>query len=97
MEVHIRLRKAAAKAGSEAALARQIGITRQSLADVINSRREPGPTILTFLRLQKVAVGRTLYTPLDDSEVGPKAARSERRQRAWDGPSVAQTDSVAAP
>ncbi|GAB5430165.1 MAG: hypothetical protein Devi2KO_36240 [Devosia indica] len=94
MEVHIRLRNAVAKAGSEAALARQIGITRQSLADVMNSRREPGPAVLTFLRLRKVATGRTLYTPVDDGKVEVKA-RSERRQRAWDGPSVRVTDRVA--
>lgn len=87
---------ASAKAGSDAALARQIGITRQSLADVMSGRREPGPAVLSYLRLRKVAAGRTLYTPVDD-EVKPKAPRSERRQRAWDGPSGAQTDSVAAP
>lgn len=94
MEVHIRLRKAVAKAGSEAALARQMGITRQSLA-VMNSRREPGPAILTYLKLRRVSVGRTLYTPMDD-EVKPKAPRSERRQRAWDGPSVNAADSSMA-
>ena len=94
--VDTRLRQASRKAGSDAALARQIGITRQSLADVMSGRREPGPAVLAFLSLRKVAAGRTLYTPVDDEELKPKAARSERRQRAWDGPSVAVTDSVAA-
>mgnify|MGYP001242953940 CR=1 FL=1 len=96
MELHCRLCSASRKAGSDAALARQIGITRQALADVMSGRREPGPAVLTYLRLRKVATGRTLYTPVDD-EVRPNAPRSERRQAAWDGPSVAQTDSVAAP
>ncbi|MBE7732143.1 hypothetical protein [Devosia faecipullorum] len=96
IEVHRRLLAASAKAGSDAALARQIGITRQALADVMSGRREPGPAVLGYLGLRKVAVGRTLYTPLDDDQVKPKAPRSERRQRAWDGPSGVQTDSVAA-
>ncbi|QYO78404.1 helix-turn-helix domain-containing protein [Devosia salina] len=94
--VDTRLRAASRKAGSDAALARQIGITRQSLADVMSGRREPGPAVLSYLRLRKVSPGRTLCTPLDD-EVRSKAPRSERRQRAWDGLSVTQTDSVAAP
>ncbi len=93
IEIHRRLLGASRKAGSDAALARAMGITRQSLADVLSGRREPGPTILTFLRLQKVAAGRTLYTPLEDGEVKPKAPRSERRQAAWDGPSGGVTDS----
>lgn len=96
IEVHRRLMAASRKAGSDAALAREIGITRQALADVLSGRREPGPTILTFLRLRKVAAGRTLYTAMDD-ELKPKAVRSERRQRAWDGVSVGVTDGVAAP
>lgn len=68
-----------------------MGITRQSLADVLSGRREPGPAALTFLKLRKVATGRTLYTPIDDGEIEVKVARSERRQRAWDGASGAQT------
>ncbi|ODT74483.1 MAG: hypothetical protein ABS76_36845 [Pelagibacterium sp. SCN 64-44] len=95
--VDARLRQASRKAGSDAALARQIGITRQALADVMSGRREPGPSILGYLKLRRVPAGRTLYTPLDGDEVKAKAVRSERRQRAWDGPSVTQTDSVAAP
>lgn len=96
IEVHRRLMAASRKAGSDAALARAMGITRQSLADVLSGRREPGPAVLTFLRLRKVAAGRTLFTPMDDGEVKPKAARSERRQRAWDGPSGGATDSAPA-
>ncbi|MBJ3784502.1 helix-turn-helix domain-containing protein [Devosia sediminis] len=94
--VDTRLRQASRKAGSDAALARAIGISRQALADVMSGKRQPGPAVLGYLRLRKVATGRTLYTPMDD-EVRPKAPRSERRQRAWDGPSVAVPDSVAAP
>lgn len=97
MEIHRRLSQASRKAGSDAALARQIGITRQSLADVLSGRREPGPAVLSYLHLRKVAAGRTLYTPFEPDEVRSKAPRSERRQRAWDGPSVIQTDSVPAP
>lgn len=97
LEIHRRLLVASRKAGSDAALARAMGITRQSLADVMSGRREPGPAVLTYLRLQKVATGRTHYTPVENDDLRPKAARSERRQRAWDGPSGAQTDSVAAP
>lgn len=72
MEIHRRLMAASAKAGSDAALASQIGITRQSLADVMSGRREPGPAVLSYLRPRKVATGRTLYTPVD-GEVTPKA------------------------
>lgn len=97
IEIHRRLLAASRKAGSDAALARAIGITRQSLADVLSGRREPGPAVLTYLGLRRVSNGRTLYTPVEPDEVKPKAPRSERRQRAWDGPSVSQTDSVAAP
>ena len=96
MEVHRRLLAASAKAGSDAALAKAIGIKRQSLADVMSGKRQPGPAVLTYLRLRKVAAGRTLYTPMEEDEVKAKAPRSERRQRAWDGPSVGVTVSVPA-
>lgn len=95
MEVHRRLLAASAKAGSDAALARQIGISRQALADMMSGKRQPGPAVLTFLKLRKVSAGRTLYSPVDD-EVKAKAPRSERRQRAWDGPSGAVPDRVPA-
>lgn len=94
LAVDKRLRAASVKAGSDAALAAAMGITRQSLADVMSGKRQPGPAVLGYLKLRKIAVGRTLYTPVEDHEVKPKAPRSERRQRAWDGPAGAVTDSV---
>ena len=97
IEIDKRLRAASVKAGSDAALASKIGITRQSLADVLSGKRQPGPAVLSYLKLRKVATGRTLYTPVEDGEIKPKAPRSERRQRAWDGPAGAVTDSAPAP
>lgn len=95
--VDVRLRKASKAAGGDAALAKKMGITRQSLADVLTGKRSPGPAVLGYLKLRKVAVGRTLYTPLEDHEIKPKAPRSERRQRAWDGPAASVPESAPAP
>lgn len=92
IQVDIRLRKASKKAGGDAALAKAMGITRQSLADVLSGKRQPGPAVLSYLKLRKVAVGRTLYTPMEEHEIKPKPPRSERRQRAWDGPAGSATD-----
>lgn len=39
--------------GTQAQLAREIGITPQYLHDVFHGRRAPGPKILEYLRIEK--------------------------------------------
>lgn len=81
-ELYLRLRAEVAAAGSETALAKKIDIARQSLSDVLNSRREPGPKILDYLRVKRVKTVRYEHAePVPKPEPKP---RSERRQRAWD-------------
>lgn len=48
-----RLRNLAEIAGSQAALAKQIGVTPSYLSDVLTERRDPGPAILSYLGLTK--------------------------------------------
>jgi hypothetical protein len=81
MDLFLRLRAAVGEAGSEAELARRIKITRQALSDVMRSRKEPGPAILSYLGLRRVTAVH--YTPDDRPKPEPKP-RSERRQRAFD-------------
>ena len=57
-----RMMEEVAGAGSERELARRMGITRQSLSDVLNDRRELGPAVLGCLKMAKC---RTIYAPLD--------------------------------
>ena len=54
-----RLRQRAARAGSQAALAQQLGITPTYLSEVLGGRREPGPKFLRALGLRRV----TVYLP----------------------------------
>lgn len=65
IEVHIRLTAAIQKAGSVAALARQLEIAKQTLQQQYDGLKPLGPTVLTHLGLRKISAGRTLYTPID--------------------------------
>src|SRR5690554_1612715 len=60
VDVYSMIRAEIKAVGSEAELARRMGITRQSLHAVYNADRAPGPAILTYFRLRKVS-GRTTY------------------------------------
>lgn len=60
--LHRRLMQEVAAAGSESEPARRMGITRQSLSDVRNDRREPGPAVLGYLHMTKC---KTMYAPID--------------------------------
>ncbi len=55
-EVLSRLRKAKKSAGTQQALADQMGVSQVYLSDVLNGRREPGPAILAFLNLKAETV-----------------------------------------
>jgi len=50
-DVRKRLRKMAAALGSQQALAKSLGVSTAYLSDVLNERRQPGPTILSALGL----------------------------------------------
>jgi transcriptional regulator with XRE-family HTH domain len=65
LELHALLTDAVDAAGSEAALARQLGVTRQYVHAVRSGHRPPGPAILRHLGMRQVPTGRTLYTPTD--------------------------------
>ena len=41
-------------AGTQAALAKELGITAAYLGDVLNGKREPGPTLLNALGFRRV-------------------------------------------
>lgn len=97
LDVDRKLREASKKAGSDAALASAMGVTRQYLHDVMSGRKPPGPLVLAHLKLRVVSNGRTLYTPVEPDEIKPKALRSERQQRAWDGPAAEETGLAARP
>lgn len=47
-----RLRGDAQRAGSQKALATQIGVSAAYLSDVLNGNRVPGPSILRFYKLR---------------------------------------------
>lgn len=64
LELHARLTRAVDAAGSEAALARSMGVTRQYLHAVRAGHKPAGPVILRHLGLREVPAGRTLYTPV---------------------------------
>lgn len=64
LDVQSLIRKEIAKVGSEAELARRMGITRQSLHAVYRADRAPGPSVLGYFRLRKMG-GRTRYEMLD--------------------------------
>lgn len=59
--LHRRLMEEVAAAGSESELARRMGITRQSLSDVLNDRLEPGPAVLGYLHMTKC---KQMYVPI---------------------------------
>lgn len=65
LQLHARLTAAVDAAGSEAALARSMGVTRQYLHAVRSGHKPPGPAVLAHLGLRQVPAGRTLYTPTD--------------------------------
>ena len=48
------LKEQAVKAGSQKALAEELGVSSQYLGDVISEKREPGKKILSALKLRKV-------------------------------------------
>lgn len=54
MDVCARLRKACADAGSQKAWAEANGVSGAYVNDVLQSRREPGESILSALGLRKV-------------------------------------------
>lgn len=58
------IRSEIAMHGSEAEVARRIGITRQALHDVYSARKGPGPAVLSYLHLRKIS-GRTRYEIVD--------------------------------
>lgn len=64
LELHARLTRAVDAAGSEAALARSMGVTRQYLHAVRSGHKPAGPAVLRHLGLRQVPAGRTLYTPI---------------------------------
>lgn len=82
------------EAGSETALAKRMGITRQSVSDVLSGRREAGPAILGYLHLRKITTVRFEH-PMPEPKPEPKP-RSERRQRAWDMLPRVQTEGASA-
>lgn len=55
LDVFKLIREEIQKVGSEAELARRMGITRQSLHAVYNAERAPGPAILGYFRLRKIS------------------------------------------
>lgn len=61
-EAFIRLHKACKSAGSDAAFARKVGIKKQSLADIMNSKRPMSPAVLDAIGLRQVRLGR-VYEP----------------------------------
>jgi hypothetical protein len=63
LQLHAKLTAAVDAAGSEAALARQLGVTRQYIHAVMSGRKPAGPMVLRHLGLRQVPAGRTLYTP----------------------------------
>jgi hypothetical protein len=65
LQVHARLRSAIEKAGGAAALARQLGIAKQTVLQQYDGTKSIGPTLLRHLGLRKVSAGRTMYTPAD--------------------------------
>jgi len=65
LELHHMLTREVDAAGSEAALARRMGVTRQYLHGVRSGHKPAGPAILAHLGLRQVPAGRTLYTPTD--------------------------------
>lgn len=48
------LKEQAVKAGSQKALAKELGVSQQYLGDVISEKREPGKKVLDALKLRKV-------------------------------------------
>ncbi len=65
LELHHLLTRAVDEAGSEAALARSMGVTRQYLHAVRSGHKPARPSILRHLGMRQVPTGRTLYTPTD--------------------------------
>ncbi len=49
-----KIRAAAVKAGSQKALAEQIGVTPQYLSDVLRGRRDPGKAILDAFGYERI-------------------------------------------
>jgi DNA-binding phage protein len=64
-QVCLRLIKAVQAAGSQSQLARDVGISRQYLFDVLNGGRQPGPALLKHLKLKRLGGGNPLYTVVD--------------------------------
>lgn len=65
LQLHAKLTAAVDAAGSEAALARSMGVTRQYLHAVRSGHKPPGPVIFRHLGMRQVPAGRTLYAPTD--------------------------------
>lgn len=59
-----RLRQDVDRMGGQAALASEIGISRQHLSDVLAGRRLPGPAVLTRYALRSMLV----YVPDEGQE-----------------------------
>ena len=54
MDIIEELKKRVAEFGTQAALAKDIGITPQYLSDVLRGRRTPGPAIRNYLDVERV-------------------------------------------
>lgn len=52
-QIRDRLRRAVKAEGSQRQLARRIGISQQHLCDLLSGRRNPGPTVLSWLGLER--------------------------------------------
>lgn len=57
-DVYARLRQHCNRAGGQKAFAEMHGISPQWVSDVLNARKEPGPSILSALGLVKVVTYR---------------------------------------
>ena len=58
MDVLAIIRRAAAEAGTQVALAERLGVSQAYLSDVLNGRRDPGESILGPLGLERVVIYR---------------------------------------
>lgn len=72
-ELSAELRRRAEAAGSQAALAAEIGVSPQHLGDLLAGKREPGPRLLARLGLVRVVS----YEPV----ARPRAARPRPKER----------------
>ena len=58
MDIITEIRRAADRAGTQKALAEQLGVSPAYLSDVLNGRKDPGDAILEPLGLERVVTYR---------------------------------------